>query len=110
VFSGLSVKYKHEDVISSIGVQAGQKFNSRNIQIHLQLLADRRWGSGVLIDGDIFLLYCSHLVTYSHGFYQPMKPQSYEDSYGQMGSWRVAHMSIESRKVVLELIEGGGVV
>jgi hypothetical protein len=39
-----------------------------------------------------------------------MKPQSYEDSYGQMVSRRVAHMSIESRRVVLELSESGVVV
>lgn len=39
-----------------------------------------------------------------------MKPQSYEDSYGQMGNRRVVHTAIESRKAVLELGEGRGVV
>lgn len=50
------------------------------------------------------------MVTYPYSFYQPMKPQSFEDSYGQMGSRRVAHMSIEFRNVELELREARGLV
>lgn len=74
--------------------------------IHLQPFADRRWGSRVLIDGEIKLLYYPHLVTYSPAIYQPMKPQSHEDRCEK----NAKPVSFESQNVVLELSEGRGAV